>query len=132
MSHVSSTPGRRALPAVLFLTGAGLAGTLLLASPAEAAPARPGLTTLTQPGGDTFTARSFGDEWCNGRESRDGHTILQGAKGRWRYAEKAADGTRTSDLLPGALRHPDLLRGVALNRPRTAAGTPPSTREAPN
>lgn len=87
-------PARRRLHVVgVLLIATALATTTVLAGPATAVPADPQPYRLTQPDGDSFSARRFGDEWYNGVETARGHTILQGPRGWWRYAERAADGS---------------------------------------
>lgn len=81
----------------VFLTVvAGLAlavlGLAFQASAALAAPAAPVDIPITQPDGNTFTARAWGDEWQHGVETADGYTIvLDEASGYWVYAA-AVDG----------------------------------------
>src|SRR5690242_9399124 len=88
---------------LLVLAAAGLTATaVLLQSPAHAAPARPGLITLHQPGCQVIHARLFGDEWYNGHETKDGFTSLSGAQGRWEYAARTPNGElRPSGLVVG-------------------------------
>jgi M6 family metalloprotease-like protein len=73
---------RYALPGVLL----ALIMAVCLVTFAEAAPAAPIDTVLTQPNGTTFIARQWGDEWQNGYETKEGYTILQLDDGWWVYA----------------------------------------------
>lgn len=66
---------------------------------ASAAPAAPGDFTITQPDGSTFSARQWGDEWNNGKETLDGYTIMQEKDGWWVYAAAGEDGLLAPALL---------------------------------
>lgn len=91
-----------ALAAIMVVAAAGMAAAVLLAAPSQAVPAHPEAVTLTQPDGERFKARLFGDEWYNGHETVDGHTILRGDRGVWRYARQDARGElRASGLVVG-------------------------------
>src|SRR5205809_1049337 len=76
----------------------------------KAARANPKPFVLEQPDGTRFRARLFGDEWVNGTETLDGHTIIKDKATRyWKYAAKVPHGelfpspyTVGKDL-PGAL-----------------------------
>ena len=63
-------------------------------SAAHAAPAAPIEITLEQPGGETFPAQQFGDEWNNGFETPNGFTIVRDRQsGTWEYAIEGPQGT---------------------------------------
>ncbi len=65
----------------------------LWSSTAGAAPAAPIEVTLKQPGGKTFPAQPFGDEWNNGFETPSGFTIVRDPESRtWEYAVKGPRG----------------------------------------
>ena len=102
------TPPRTPLLALLAALAAAVLAVLVLGSSADAVPARPGVHTYVQPDGSRFEARAFGDEWYHGDETRSGYTILRGAGGWWRYAEKAADGSlrATTRVGTGGARGP--------------------------
>ncbi|WP_183094188.1 M6 family metalloprotease domain-containing protein [Nocardioides stalactiti] len=99
MSSTAASTRRWTLAGLLVLAVAAVAAALLLSTPAQAVPARPGVTTLSQPDGQEFKARQFGDEWYNGYETRAGHTILKRRDGFWSYARR----TRTGELRASAL-----------------------------
>ncbi|MEA2623364.1 MAG: hypothetical protein QOH61_2274 [Chloroflexota bacterium] len=87
-----------ALRSALSRIGASAAVLALLAllacaAVASAAPAAPITIELSQPDGTVFPARQYGDERANGFETAGGHTILQDARGVWRYARLGAGGT---------------------------------------
>ena len=84
--NVSRT--RRFLLLAFFVGGSALA----LAAHADAAPANPQPTTLTQPDGATFRAVPWGDEHSNGYETTGGYTIVKGEGGFWFYARRGDDG----------------------------------------
>lgn len=69
-----------------------LLALLAIAAVASAAPAAPITFQLTQPDGTHFLARQYGDERANGMETADGHTIVQDARGVWRYAQLTPSG----------------------------------------
>ena len=63
-------------------------------SAAHAAPAAPIEITLKQPGGETFPAQQFGDEWNNGFETPGGYTIVRDHEsGTWEYATEGPQGS---------------------------------------
>jgi M6 family metalloprotease-like protein len=63
-------------------------------SAAHAAPAPPIEITLEQPGGETFPAQPFGDEWNNGYETPSGYTIVRDPEsGTWEYATEGPQGS---------------------------------------
>jgi hypothetical protein len=63
-------------------------------STADAAPAAPIEITLEQPGGETFPAQPFRDEWNNGFETLGGFTIVRDREsGTWEYAIEGPQGT---------------------------------------
>jgi M6 family metalloprotease-like protein len=65
----------------------------LWSSTAGAAPAAPIEITLKQPGGKTFSAQPFGDEWNNGFETPSGFTIVRDRESAtWEYAVKGPRG----------------------------------------
>jgi M6 family metalloprotease-like protein len=100
--NVASRHRPWALAAIMVVAAAGMAAAVLLAAPSQAVPAHPEAVTLTQPDGERFKARLFGDEWYNGHETVDGHTILRGERGVWRYARQDARGElRVSELVVG-------------------------------
>jgi len=63
--------GRRAL-VLAALVAAFVVACLAWGSPASAAPASETVVPLKQPGGETFDARQYGDEWNHGYETREG------------------------------------------------------------
>ncbi len=86
---------RYVLPGILL----ALIMAACLVTYAEAAPAAPTDTVLTQPDGTTFIARQWGDEWQNGFETKEGYTILQLEDGWWVYAGMADGKSLTPALL---------------------------------
>jgi M6 family metalloprotease-like protein len=65
----------------------------LWSPPASASPAAPIKITLKQPGGKTFAARQYGDEWNNGFETLAGFTVVRDrGSGKWEYATKGSRG----------------------------------------
>ena len=70
-----------------------------------ASPAAPIEFTLTQPDGKTtFSARQWGDEWNNGKETLEGYSIVQMPDGWWAYAGPQADGLLGPALVEGKPR----------------------------
>jgi len=126
-------PARTRVLRVLHLIGAGAAGAAIVlvgsATAASAAPAAAVPTTLTQPDGAQLRARAFGDEWSNGFETLDGHTVLQDETGTWTYAVTDADG----DVVPSDQR-PDRDAPPAAATPglREETTTAPSAAAAPS
>jgi M6 family metalloprotease-like protein len=94
-------------------------------SAAHAAPAAPIEITLEQPGGKTFRAQPFGDEWNNGFETLGGYTVVRDREsGTWEYAIEGPQGT----LEPSG-------KAVGLDAPPTAPkhlrSEAPSVPQAP-
>jgi len=60
-------------------------------------PASPKLQTLSQPGGASFQARQWGDEFSNGWETSDGYAIVYDTdRQKWTYAEHDNTGNLVS------------------------------------
>ena len=84
-------------------------------SDVHASPSAPLEITLTQPDGARFIAVQWGDEWFNGFETPDGHTILVDPEtGYWVYAAPKPDGAlapalRQSGILIVGRDNPDNL-----------------------
>ena len=129
----------RTAPALVFLL------TLVLAPTALAVPVDPQQRIeLQQPSGDSFTARPFGDEWYNGRETASGFTILRNPRsGAWEYAEKGPGGRlRRSgrvvgqDSPAGITRHlrdrEQVARAEGLREEQEEPGPLAGTLEAPS
>jgi M6 family metalloprotease-like protein len=101
----------------------------LWSSTADAAPAAPIEITLKQPGGETFPAQQFGDEWNNGFETPSGFTIVRDSEtGTWEYAvEGPRGGLEPSgkavglDAPPTVTKH---LRSEAVADPRAPEQAP--------
>ena len=87
-----------------------VAAFLAFEGPAWAVTAAPIETTLEQPGGDTFTARQFGDEWNNGFETAQGYTIVRNRETKdWEYAVKGpGDELKPSGQTVGAESPPEV------------------------
>lgn len=65
----------------------------LWSATAGAAPAAPVEVTLEQPGGKSFAARPWGDEWTNGFETLGGLTVVRSREsGAWEYAVEGPEG----------------------------------------
>ncbi|WP_027183630.1 M6 family metalloprotease domain-containing protein [Desulfovibrio inopinatus] len=97
---------------------------LISGSNAFAVPASPKLFTLTQPDGETFTARLRGDEHNRWTETRKGYSVIQDkSTGIWEYAQKAQGRLTLSGhrVMPGKavpqgmLKHlrPDIRKNVS-------------------
>lgn len=59
-------------------------------------PVRNTYTIFTQPDGQTFTARTVGDEFCKIKTTKDGCSIIKDENGWWCYAIYEPDGTKYS------------------------------------
>lgn len=82
--------------------------------------ADPGIFTLTQPDGTTFSARQFGDEWQHRVETTEGYTIIPNQQGYWTYAVQDAAGRLIpSAMIVGAV--PPVRMGIARHRSSTNA-----------
>jgi M6 family metalloprotease-like protein len=84
------------------LLGLAFAAVLVLGGRASAVPAAPIESRISQPDGETFEARPWGDEHANGYETRSGHAVVKGGKGVWYYAQRGGD-----DKLHPTSRRPD-------------------------
>ena len=70
-----------------------LVGAAAPFSMALAVPAAPIEHRLTQPDGQSFLARQWGDEWTRGWETREGYAILRDDRSReWVYARRGPSG----------------------------------------
>ena len=114
-----------------------VAAATLWSATANAVPAAPGTFELKQPGGKTFTARLFGDEWNNGVETREGFTIVRNREiGAWEYAVKGPRGglepsgkkVGLEDPPPGLEKH---LRSEITSDPLQAPGATSDPQQAP-
>lgn len=77
----------------LVLGGILLVGAAVPFSPALAVPAAPIEHRLTQPDGQSFLARQWGDEWARGWETREGYAIIRDDRSReWVYARRGPSG----------------------------------------
>ena len=77
----------------LVLGATLLVGAAAPFSAALAVPAAPIEHRLTQPDGQTFLARQWGDEWTRGWETREGYAILRDDRSReWVYARRGPSG----------------------------------------
>ncbi len=87
-----------------LFVGAFFALFLFLSSAlsAQAAPAWPGVHTISQPDGKILSVQQFGDEWSNGVRTLDGHTIVKDeVSGFWKYAEGSGTKLKASALTAG-------------------------------
>lgn len=73
-----------------------LFGILMASGPADARPAKPGITVITQPDGTTFTTILKGDEWFRIHTTRDGKAVIKDPDGWWSYAVYDNAGLKTS------------------------------------
>ncbi|MDD2202229.1 MAG: M6 family metalloprotease domain-containing protein [Firmicutes bacterium] len=93
--------------ASVLLIAASVMAITMLATPmtALAVPASPDVHVLSQPDGTTFEAVQWGDEWLNGLETSEGHTIVYNeTTGFWEYARLSARGElEPSGIRPGSL-----------------------------
>lgn len=71
-----------------LLTGATV---MLCAGTALAVPARPGITDVTTPDGETIAVRLIGDEFFHIRLTEDGYPLVAGDDGYYYYAEITSD-----------------------------------------
>jgi len=79
----------------------------LWSSSAGAAPAAPVEVTLEQPGGKTFAAKPWGDEWTNGFETTKGFTVVRSREsGAWEYAVEGPEGGLKASGEKAALEDP--------------------------
>lgn len=69
---------------------------MFLSVTAGARPARPGITTFTQPDGTTFQGSCRGDEFCRIKTTAEGYAIVQDSDGWWCYAGYDSDGGKYS------------------------------------
>jgi hypothetical protein len=115
----------------------------LWSSSAGAAPAAPVEVTLEQPGGKTFAAKPWGDEWTNGFETTKGFTVVRSREsGAWEYAVEGPEGglkasgekAALEDPPSGIEKHlrpeedvPDVLRSQRASELRSPALASPNT-----
>jgi immune inhibitor A len=75
--------------------------SLLFAQTGFCVPAVTSSRQITQPDGNTFSARLWGDEKAHGWETTDGYTIIEDPETKfWRYAQKQ---TSTGRMLPAGI-----------------------------
>ncbi|MBF0607048.1 MAG: M6 family metalloprotease domain-containing protein [Magnetococcales bacterium] len=69
---------------------------------AEAVPANPETSTITQPDGSSFQARQRGDEWHNWIETVEGYSVAKSEDGYWYYISTYSNST---PVLTGVKAH---------------------------
>jgi M6 family metalloprotease-like protein len=99
----------------------------LWSASASAAPAAPVEVTLEQPGGRTFAAKPWGDEWTNGFETLEGFTVVRSREsGAWEYAVKGPKGGLRASGQSATLEDPPSAADEHLRPEETASNVPSS------